>query len=119
MSSVTPDTALLSRLIAAAGLRSKVTSANIANMNTPGYIRREVKFEELLEKAFARGTRSTSNIAPLVVEDRKTPGRADGNNVNLELEMNTMRETRIMMETYLAILGSNFNMMQSAITGGR
>ena len=110
---------LLKRLIAAAGLRAKVTSANIANLNTPGYVRQEVKFEGLLEKAMQRGDKAVERVQPMVVEDTATPARPDGNNVTLELELNTMRENRILMETYLTIMDSQFNLLQSAITGGR
>lgn len=119
MDSIAPDTELLTRLISAAGLRSQVTSANIANQNTPGYRRQVVKFEGLLQDSMNRGGSAAERIEPVVVEDTLSPARPDGNNVSLELELNTQRENRILMETYLTILESHFNVLQSAISSGR
>ena len=119
MDSTFPETKLLTRLIAAAGLRSQVTSANIANQNTPGYKRQVVKFEGMLQEAMQRGGSAAERLEPVVTEDTLTPARPDGNNVSLELEMNTARENRILMETYLTILESHFNLLQAAITETR
>ena len=46
---------LLLRLLSATELRARVISANIANQNTPGYTRQEVRFEEQLKRVLERG----------------------------------------------------------------
>ena len=117
MSSIANDSQILTRMIAAAGLRSKVTSSNMANLNTPGYRRQVVKFEGKLQEAMQRGSRQVAQIEPTIEEDLLSPARADGNNVTLELEMNTMRENRLLMETYMTILQSQFGLLETAITG--
>ncbi len=117
MSSIANDSQLLTRLISAAGLRSKVTSANMANLNTPGYRRQVVKFEGELQDAMQRGSGHAARIEPSIEEDLVSPARSDGNNVTLELEMNTMRENRLLMETYMTILQSQFGLLETAITG--
>ena len=117
MSSVANDSQLLQRLIAAAGLRSKVTSANMANLNTPGYRRQVVTFEGELQEAMLRGSGQSARIQPKIEEDLLSPARSDGNNVTLELEMNTMRENRLLMETYMTILQSQFGLLETAING--
>ena len=51
---MTPDPLglnLLSHVLGAAGLRHRVIAQNIANVNTPGYRRLEVTFEEDLARA--------------------------------------------------------------------
>jgi len=109
-------TDLLVRMLGACELRARVVSANIANSNTPGYVRSQVRFEELLGKELAGGA-GTAHVMPSVEQDTQTPARPDGNNVSLELELNSMRENRLLYETYSAILRSHFNLLESAVTG--
>ena len=109
---------LLLRLLGATELRAKVISGNLANQNTPGYTRREVHFEDLLRKARRTGEQ-LSRVAPQITPDLETPARPDGNNVTLELELNALRENRLLYETYAAILEGRFGLLQAAITESR
>jgi flagellar basal-body rod protein FlgB len=111
-------TDLMVRLLGACELRAKVVSANIANSNTPGYVRQVVRFEELLGEELRRGG-SAAHVQPALLDDLETPARPDGNNVSLELELNSMRENRLLYETYSSILRSHFALLESAITGSR
>ncbi len=109
---------LLLRLLSAAELRSRVISANIANQNTPGYTRREVSFEESLRAAIQTGS-DVGGLQPVVFKDTVTEARPDGNNVNLELELNAMRENRLLFETYAAVLEGRSALRRIAVTEGR
>lgn len=117
----TPDV-LLQRLMSATTLRSRVISANIANQNTPGYIRRDVKFEELLEQTLDKDAKNFPAEAfetePLVVDDLLSPGRPDGNNVNLEVELNALRENRLLFETYASIVEGRGGIKKAALGHG-
>ena len=106
------------RLLGACELRARVVSANIANSNTPGYVRHVVRFEELLRDELRDGG-GAAQIAPEVTPDTETPARPDGNNVSLELELNGMRENRLLYEAYSSILRSHFSLLESAISEGR
>ncbi len=62
---------LLEKALAGSSLRHKVISNNIANINTPGYKRMEVSFEEELAAVAQRETRQsgislthTKHLAP-------------------------------------------------------
>lgn len=110
---------LLLRLIDASELRARVLSANIANQNTPGYTRQDVRFEDLLREAVRRGPEAMKEVQPVIEPDTDSPARPDGNNVTLELELNSLRENRILFETYAAILEGHFNLLRAAITEGR
>ncbi|MBC8451153.1 MAG: flagellar basal body rod protein FlgB [Planctomycetes bacterium] len=110
---------LLSRLLDASSLRGRVIAGNLANMSTPGFKRREVQFEDQLLKALGKNDAAAARLLPEVVVDELTPGNPDGNNVNMELEMNAMREQRLTYETYATILENNLGMIQSAISEGR
>ena len=109
---------LMVRLLGACELRARVVSANIANSNTPGYVRQVVRFEELLREEL-RGGRDPAHVQPELVPDLETPSRPDGNNVSLELELNAMRENRLLYEAYSSILRSHFSLLESAISEGR
>jgi flagellar basal-body rod protein FlgB len=109
---------LMVRLLGACELRARVVSSNIANSNTPGYVRQVVRFEELLREELAeRG--DVTNVLPEVGPDLETQARPDGNNVSLELELNAMRENRLLYEAYSSILRSHFSLLESAISEGR
>jgi len=112
------DTGLISRLMAATELRAKVIASNIANQNTPGYTRQEVRFEDVLRRALAAGRRDLDGITPRIVADRSNPAGPDGNNVSLEQEMSSLRENQLRYETYATMLQSQFDLMRLAITGG-
>ena len=58
-------------------------------------------------------------MQPAVVEDTLTPARPDGNNVNLELELNSERQNRLLYETYAAMLQSHFDLIDTSIQSGR
>ena len=99
--------------------RLEVISANIANQNTPGFKRHYLEFEELLTQAVSRGTRDLGSVTPEVQVDEETVGGADGNNVNMEFEMNSMRQNRLLYDTYASILSSRFEVLRASIQDGR
>ncbi|NOT30743.1 MAG: flagellar biosynthesis protein FlgB [Planctomycetes bacterium] len=111
-------TDLMVRLLGACELRARVVSANIANSNTPGYVRNVVRFEDLLGARLEKGG-DIARVTPELVADLETPSRPDGNNVSLELELNAMRENRLLYEAYSSILRSHFSLLESAITDSR
>ena len=112
------DQALLMRLLDASAKRRDVLLANLANTETPGFQRKTVRFEDLLQTALSRG-QDASAIEPRIEVDAQSPARDDGNNVNMELELNGLRENRLMYEAYTTILGTHFELMRSAIESGR
>jgi flagellar basal-body rod protein FlgB len=105
---------MLARLLSASELRARVLAANVANQNTPGYTRRVVHFEDHLREAVRRGA-DPARVAPEVVEDVATAARPDGNNVTLEVELNAMRENRILYETYATIMKGHFDLLEASL----
>ncbi len=108
------DTTLLRRLLGASAQRAEVLSANLANQNTPGYVRRYVRFEELLAGTLAAG-RDAGGVEPEVVEDRVSPAGPDGNNVQLEAELGAIRRNRLLGETYMTLLEGHFALLRTAM----
>lgn len=112
---------LLLKLLSATELRSRIISSNLANQSTPGYLRRVVRFEDLLREVLdtARTPEdaldSLHAVAPEVSLDEDSPARPDGNNVSLEVEMNALRENRLLYETYAAMLQGRFQLLEAVI----
>jgi flagellar basal-body rod protein FlgB len=109
------NTDVLLRLMSAATLRARVLAGNLSNQNTPGYRRKVVDFEDRLARALERGPDRARDVEPLVVADELTPAGPDGNNVNMELEVNAMRENRLAYETYASILSYKVALVRAGI----
>ena len=110
---------LILKLLSATSLRAKVLANNIANQNVPGYKRQDVQFEDMLAKEMDRGGKHADRIEPEVVTDFESKSRADGNNVDMEVEMTSLRENRLLYELYAGILSGQARMTQAAIHGDR
>jgi flagellar basal-body rod protein FlgB len=104
--------------------REQAISANMANVDTPGYHTRDIDFDGELNKAMngvlsqsADGA-ETAQMTPVV---REVPGlmeRADGNNVNLDREGLLMSQTQLQYQIGIQLVKNQFHQILSAINGG-
>ncbi len=120
MASFNQQIDLLSRLISAAELRQEVIGHNVANVNTPNYRRLDVNFEAALAQEMARGKQSGTLDSATVATVTRTPGlqaRADGNNVDIDMEVGQMNKNALLQQVYLQMVGAEVNMMRKAIDG--
>ncbi len=118
MSLSIPQSEILVRLMDAAQLRHRVTSQNLANVNTPGYRRLEVSFEDAFAKALSKhGEKGIASVTPRVVEGASEATRQDGNTVDLDRELGSLNKNSLLFSTAVQMLVSRINMMRSAITG--
>ncbi|MGL4739106.1 MAG: flagellar basal body rod protein FlgB [Cellulosilyticaceae bacterium] len=80
-------------------LRQQMVTNNLANIDTPGYRRYDVKFEEYLSKELGRkgiGAVDTEKIQPTIYQDYVNfTGRLDGNNVNIDVETAELSKTKL------------------------
>jgi flagellar basal-body rod protein FlgB len=110
------QTELLTKLMEVSGMRHRVVSQNLANVNTPGYQRLKVDFDEALSNEIQNGNITDLKIEPTVVEDKSLPARADGNNVDIDLEIGELQRKAMMYQTYSQLLASQFATMRLAIS---
>ena len=116
--------------------RNEVIAQNIANVDTPGYNRKTVSFEEQLSDAISQkdrfigrrtdprhipiGGSSVDDVQIRVTEDNKSLDmRLDGNNVDIENEMAQMAENNIRYEVLIQRMSGMLNKMRSVIREGR
>ena len=117
--SVTPSQfELLGRLLDAASLRHQVIAQNVANVNTPGYHRLDVSFEETLSRELQEdGEAIGEREGPRVIEATGGVVREDGNNVDIDVEMGRLNKNTLIYNVYAQILATKIAAMRSAITG--
>lgn len=117
-------------------LRQNVTTANIANAETPGYKAKKLDFEEALSRAVDMekfgeasisdpehvmvGQGSISNVRADVYDNPDVNISPDGNTVNLEKEMTSLAENSVMYKAAVQLMNKKMAALKYAITeGGR
>ncbi len=121
MSKTDSIVALIDAGIKAEGLRQKAIANNVANLETPGYRRIDVKFEEILAKSLdSSGSVDLSELEPQIYQPKKTPVKSNGNDVNLEDEVGAMIKNSLRHKTYIRLLSKRYKQIELAINvGGR
>jgi flagellar basal-body rod protein FlgB len=105
----------LSSLLDATALRHRVLTGNLANVDTPGYIRKDVAFEDQLSEAVKSG--NLSEFAPQISEDRSVQPRGDGNNVAIDTELSEINKNALLHQMGLQLLQQKMAMQRVAILG--
>jgi flagellar basal-body rod protein FlgB len=129
----TRNMGLLEKGLDAASLRNTVIANNLANVDTPGYKRSDVVFEDELKKAMSGQGRITgfvtnekhipiggaakAAVEPQVVLQNDTTMRNDGNNVDIDREMAAMAKNSIMYQVLAQEINGEFQKMKTAIAG--
>jgi len=117
-----PHATNLQRALGRTTERQGVLSENLANVNTPGYKRRDVDFGIALDEAnsqhsprrFDRALKRTEGI-----QEMQGPVRVDGNSVNLEQEVAAMADNEIRYQMLTDMTRRYFSGMRDVIQGGR
>ena len=112
--------ALIQAGVRAESLRQKAIANNVANLETPGYRRIDVKFEELLAKSLdSSGSVDLSKLEPQIYRPRQTPVKSNGNDVTLESEVGAMIKNSLRYKTYIQLLKKRYQQIESAMNVGR
>jgi len=108
---------LLQAGIKAEGLRQRAIANNIANLETPGYRRVDIKFEELLAKVLAGGgTFEPDEIEPELYQPNLTPVKSNGNDVSLETEVGQMVKNTLRHKAFIRLLDKRYKQMELAMS---
>ncbi|OGV68993.1 MAG: flagellar basal-body rod protein FlgB [Lentisphaerae bacterium RIFOXYB12_FULL_65_16] len=100
--------------------RQRLIAQNLANVNTPGYIRHDIEFHETLAKLVAAGDDSSAAAAvrPTVVEDTTDKMRDDGNNIIPGREMSEMMQNGVFYNLLSKAFNTRLNILRSAMRSG-
>ena len=114
----------LEKSLDASWLRNNVISQNIANVDTPGYKRKEVQFGEYLnsEMKHSRISNGKSHLQgsgdiKMIEENSSYSYRLDGNNVDIEREMAKMAANSLKYNTLIQRINGKFNKLRTVIRG--
>lgn len=112
-------------------LRTKVSMNNLANVDTPGFKRQTVRFEDALRRALRgggvvgevahpahipiRGSRTVAGVVPQLATDYATSFRADGNNVDVDQEMVAISQAAGKNVQFTTLLSRTYENIRGAI----
>jgi flagellar basal-body rod protein FlgB len=124
MTSTTPLLPTLETFLRLTNSREQAISANMANVDTPGYRTRDIDFQGELKRAMngvlsdSEYSSETAQMNPVVQEVKGLMERPDGNNVNIDREGMLMAETQLQYQIGVQLVKHQFHQILSAISGG-
>ena len=84
--------------------RQQMITANMANVDTPGYHTKDMNFQSALRQVMYDGT--TPRLEPASQELTGLPERPDGNNVNIDRESMLMSQTQLQYQLGVQLVKS-------------
>jgi len=121
---------LYERLLKVVSSSQRVSSANIANVSTPGYQKKQVNFKDEMKRSMApektvvpqatnaRHITKGSHQNIVRIKEIKVNDNSSGvNNVDIEKEMMNLAEGQLMYEFGAKKLGRTFGLLRAAIRG--
>jgi len=112
-------TGYLESAIRAEGIRQKAIASNIANSQTPGYRRVDVRFADIVADAME----GHANIEPTDIEGElfqpmTTAPDSRDNDVNLDAEIGEMVKNTLLQKTYMRLLARKYRQAEIAMNTG-
>lgn len=131
MSQILSDAAImaaLGRQMTQAVQKQAVAAGNLANIDTPGFKARELKFDDLLNEELGASMAATNSrhFGTAAVSDNPTPTeqaglpeRRDGNNVQVDRELLALGRAGGEFNSAQTVLAAKFRLIRYAINEGR
>ncbi len=118
---------ILDKAADAANLRNELISNNIANVDTPGYKRKDINFESILQAelggeknlstAVKNANRDLTTLDPQVYTDNASLSyRLDGNNVDIATEESYLAENQIKYQALVDLMSQEFSRYKSVLS---
>lgn len=92
--------------------RRQAHQANIANIETPGYLAQTVSFEDSLARARAAGSPESFSTT---FNRATTPTNMNGNNVNVDSELVGLTETSLTQQLIVEALNAKYRLLRTSI----
>ncbi len=113
-----PTATLLERYLDVLAARQRVAASNIANADTPGYRARDIDFR--FEMQSLAGAPEAPRFLPIMIRERDTdPVKNDGNNVNLDRELQSLADNGFRFTMAALLLRGQVRGVMNAIREGR
>lgn len=108
---------LLGKLMDATTLRHRVLANNLANANTPGYLRKDVDFASTLSSALESGPQALRQAQFSATVDASATVNSTGNSVSLQKELGEMMQNSLLYDFATEMAGLKMAGLRKAITG--
>jgi flagellar basal-body rod protein FlgB len=98
-------------------VRQQALAGNLANVDTPGYVRKDVDFHDALRTAMSSGSDPGSmSFAPQA--DASAPVRVDGNSVDVDAESSAMSQNALEYDALARVSATRIDILKSAMGVG-
>ena len=102
--------------INAESARQSVIANNMANMNTKGYRKFDIEFEEAFAKIIKDDKDfNPSDVEAELIQPKNTPINAQGNDVNIHAEVGELVKNTIRHKAFVRILAKKYEQYNLAI----
>jgi flagellar basal-body rod protein FlgB len=104
--------------------RQRTIANNVANVDTPNFKASEVRFEDALKSAMTRqqgnpaSQPALNSLASRTSLEDGTTTRADGNNVDIDREMELLGETQLNYSALTQVMSTRLGILRSVVSGG-
>ncbi len=105
----------LERALSGSSLRQQAIAQNIANVNTPGYRRKDVDFQSALQQAWDGGESRVEGVSPTTITDTSSVMRADGSSVDIDTEAAEQAKNGLTYEAVSQVMKTRTAILKSAI----
>jgi flagellar basal-body rod protein FlgB len=106
---------LVKLMLDAAMKRQRVIAKNLANVDTPGFKAKDLRFSKDLKQAL--GEDGALGDVSMELVERDGPSKPDGNTVDLDRELSALSENALTYQTLVTLVALKTNMVRSAIAG--
>ena len=105
----------VARYLDLASTQAKLTAANMANVDTPGYKALGLDFESEMRAALTEVEQGRVSQPAHVALESGLVARPDGNNVSMDRESLNLAESQLKFKTGVAVLRQQYQMVMNAI----
>jgi len=111
--------ALMAKVLDLTSERHRVLANNVANVDTPGFQRSDIRFDrELADALRSRSPNALRKLRPTVVQSKTAAAfRNDGNNVDMDTEMGEMAKNFLLYNVNAQLISKRLAMLRAAISG--
>jgi flagellar basal-body rod protein FlgB len=114
---------ILEQVIRQTSIRHGVLASNIANVDTPNYRAKDIKFGQVLESELGLAgtdpkhikTAADGSTSGTTFQAEDTQPWADNNNVEMDLEVAKMTENAMLFQAGVTLLEKKVTMFKSAL----
>jgi flagellar basal-body rod protein FlgB len=104
----------LAAALRGADARQSALAGNLANVDTPGYVRKDVDFHDALAAAGGTGE-SPSAISFAPQDDSSAPVRADGNSVDADQENSELAQNALEYDALTRVASARIDILKTAM----